>query len=364
MSVPPPSAPVVEARVFHWPKDLTKSPYLELFYGALEPHGVRTDAGFMLSPRWLLRHTAPGDVVHFHWAEWLWNPNREPPARALAKLAAFLLLAGRRGVLRAWTVHNLEPHEGGGWADRAGTRLLATLSDLVICHSEGVAEHVRRRYRPRGRVVVMPHGSYTGWFPPPRPRADVLGELGLDPEVPVLACVGYVRDYKGLDVAAAAAARLGADAQLLVAGEPHARFDIDGLRAEMDRLPRAALVERRLSEQEVADLVSASDVVLLPYRKITGSGALLTAWSLGRAAVASDLPYFREAVPASSDAGFLFKPGDPAALAEAVRRALAVPAERRGAAAAELTREYAWERVVGPVAETMTAWARRHAPAR
>ncbi len=94
----------------------------------------------------------------------------------------------------------------------------------------------------------------------------------------------------------------------------------------------------------------ASEAVLLPYRKITGSGALLSAWTLGRGVICSDLPYFREMLD-RGEAGLTVRPGDPAALAEGVRAWLARPATTRQEAARRAARRYEWSEVVRPVVE-------------
>ena len=97
-----------------------------------------------------------------------------------------------------WTVHNLEPHEGAYRWDRYGYRLLARECDVVICHSQSAARDVRDTYHPRGRIVVMPHGDPAPAYPRARSRDDVLAELQLDPQRPVVSCLGRMRPYRGL----------------------------------------------------------------------------------------------------------------------------------------------------------------------
>ena len=204
----------------------SRNPYLELFYRALAPYGVERAEGFRLSPRWLLAHRNEVDVLHFHWPEWLWDGRYENSARALAKLQAVLIMAGVLGIKRIWTVHNLDAHEGGGWQDRWGQRLLARWCDLLIVHSAHTAERLRTRLRPQAPVVVMPHGNYEGYYPKPRPRAVALAHLGLEDREPLVSCIGWLRDYKGLDVACDAIARLDGSVRLVIAGTPHRSFDL------------------------------------------------------------------------------------------------------------------------------------------
>ncbi len=206
---------------------------------------------------------------------------------------------------------------------------------------------------PVARVLVIGHGSYKGIYPPPRSRNAVLTELGLQPEVPVVSCVGLIRKYKGTELACEAVRRLGGRVQLVVAGLPWSENDRSGLERAMNGLHGAVLVPKQLSDQEFADLVAASDAVLLPYSNITGSGLLLAAWTLGCGVVASDLPYFAEMIPAGTDSGLLFSAGDSKALAEGIIRYLDLPAARRRAAALEQADLYSWTRCVEPLARTL-----------
>ena len=92
--------------------------------------------------------------------------------------------------------HNLVPHEGHPLVNYLGYRLVASQADLVIAHSDSAARAVQRRYRARC-VVVMRIGNFVG-YPPPRPRGIVLAELGTDPGLPTVACVGAVQMQEGL----------------------------------------------------------------------------------------------------------------------------------------------------------------------
>ena len=82
---------------------------------------------------------------------------------------------------------------------------------------------------------------------------------------------------------------------------------------------------------------------------------MLAAWTQGRGVVASDLDYFREALPADSDAGTLFQAGSADALAQALRVYLSIPAEQRHRAAMAMAEEAAWDRCILPVAEALRA---------
>lgn len=332
------------------------NPYLDLFYGALEAYGVQRAGSFLLSPRWLAAKRHEIHAIHLHWPEWLWDGRHERSGWALLKLHMVLVMAGVLGIKRIWTVHNLDPHEGRNWQDELGQRLLARYCDLLIVHSRVTEEQVRRKLSPKAPMVVMPHGSYEGHYPAPRPRAVVMEEFGLKGGRPILCCLGRLRDYKGLDLACEALSMLHDEVQLVIAGVPHRGFDMAALERYDEILPGLVLIARALDDQEFSDLLSVSDAALLPYRQITGSGALLAAWTHGCGVVVSDLDYFQEMLLPGNNAGMAFKAGDAESLVDAIRAYLKVPYNARERDALRMAERFSWSRCVEPVGEVIQAW--------
>jgi glycosyltransferase involved in cell wall biosynthesis len=125
--------------------------------------------------------------------------------------------------------------------------------------------------------TLILHGHYVGWLATYEraPR-----EIGL------FLTFGHIRRYKGIEELArcfAAAALPGT--HLLVAGKPQ-----DGLvRAELEGIVLTAanvsLELRRLSNEELISRISSAELVLLCYRDMYNSGALLLALSAGRPAI-------------------------------------------------------------------------------
>jgi beta-1,4-mannosyltransferase len=344
------------------------NPYFALCHAALEKHGIVAVDDLEVDVEELRGRAGALHALHLHWPEDIWRQDFGPATgrlgrasravRRLFYLRRFLRAARAMGIARVWTVHNMEPHEGAYRWDHYGYRLLARETDLVICHSRSTMEAVQREYRPRGRVILMPIGELGSAYPAARPRAEVLGELGLDPERPTVACLGRLRDYKGLDLACEAVGRLDGRVQLIMGGPSHAGFDAAPLRAAVERTPGLVLIDRAVTDQEFADIMGASDAALLSYRKITGSAALLSALGFGRGVIASDLAYFREILDGEPDAGLLVPSRDPDDWARAIEAYLARPAEVRRRAASRLADRYSWDRSVEPLVAALRRNAR------
>jgi glycosyltransferase involved in cell wall biosynthesis len=266
-------------------------------------------------------------------------------------LRRFLDGAPARGIPVVWTVHNLTAHEPVPIIDRAGFQALHRRAALRVFHSRWARDAAVARFAG-GATLVAPHPNYDGVFPPARPRERTEAELGLPPGRTLLLCFGGIRHYKGFDVAIEAMRHLrGGRFHLLIIGRGPSRVSgrlraLAGARTDI-----TLLLDGPASDQLVADAIAASDVVLLPYREVTTSGALLAALTLSRGVIASDLPYFREVLSPHGQAGEFAAPGDAAALAAAIEAYGAVDIATRGRAARAIADRCPISAAVQPLAD-------------
>lgn len=341
-----------------WPDWRDFNPYQKLFYQSLEGHGFAAEPGLKPTTKWLRANRGNIDFIHIHWPEQLWrrtgrNGWKQP--LLILRLKRFLTRAQSCGIKVVWTIHNLAHHEGTTIIDSVGYRILRQHSDLMIVHSETAACEVRGLTSAGERIIVMEHGNYVGCYPPPSPRELVLPSLELDANIPTVACLGHIRGYKGIDLAISAVKALKGRVQLVIGGAPKNPSDIEQYVAAVADTPYVKVIARKLSPQEFSDLSAASDLILLPYRGITGSGALLSAWSFGRCAIASDLPFFREVMARYPGAINLFEAGNSQSLAAAISVSISRPAQERQVAAISARDRTAWPVVIKPVAEALSA---------
>jgi glycosyltransferase involved in cell wall biosynthesis len=352
-------------RISVYPPDVTRrqNPYFVEYHAALARRGIHASDDLVVDLQWLQARAQDVHALHFHWPEEIWRQGFDRATSRLGRavrassrlmyLKRYLERSRRLGMKRIWTVHNLEPHEGVYRWDRYGYQLLARECDLVVCHSRSTVDAVNRLFAPRAEMIVMPMGHLGDAYPPARPSSVVLNELGLDPGLPVVCALGRLRTYKGLDLVCEIAAHLAGRVQFLVGGERNAGFDCAPLVRAAERTPGFALRQRSLTPQEFVDFMSASDAMLLPYSRITGSAALLTALGLNRGVVASDLAYFREILQEEPDAGVLVASRDPREWAESILAYLARPGESRRRAARRLADRYSWDRCVEPIVSAL-----------
>ena len=215
---------------------------------------------------------------------------------------------------------------------QAGMRLLLRRADGVVVHSEFDRREFRRRYPKYAHlpIEVIPHGPYTHHSRTAVGTGGGTGGGPLRPPIPNgepvrLLIFGVVRPYKGHTDLAAAIRLLknsGLDIHLSVVGEVW-----QGYRNPLDEfatiLPadRLTIVDRYVDDDEVPEFFSKADLLVLPYRRSSASGPLHIAMSCGLPVVTTCVGGLVEATDGYTGA-VLTAPGDPAALAEGIRRAL------------------------------------------
>lgn len=226
-------------------------------------------------------------------------------------LAAIAQALRRRGIPVAQIVHNVVDHGGARWK-RWISRWQLEAADVYITHGEALADQLRPVAADRP-VRVCPHPAYAD-YPPSSKRLP--REYALE-----LICFGLVRPYKGVDLAIEALGRLPSrDVRLTVAGEVWGDIkELQQLAIDHGVADQVEFIPRYVSDQEAADLFERADVVVAPYRSVTGSGVAALAARYQRPVIASDLPGFSEVIVPGRN-GWLFPAGDPVVLAEMIAR--------------------------------------------
>jgi glycosyltransferase involved in cell wall biosynthesis len=324
------------------------NPYLRLLAGSLESLGVHVH---------LVRGTRLGGdlgdgpspaVVHLQWQHRLFVPKSGGLLRAWrVSMGSFRELRRLRqqGVALVWTVHNVVNHERRftGWELRCCRRLARTV-DALIVHCDAAKQTVVEAYGVDPvRVHVVPHGHYAGWYSQTAGRGEARAEWALGPDERVFLFFGQLRAYKGLERLIRSFRDLdGDDLRLIVAGQPKAESLVESLEQLSRGDTRVRFLPEYLSDERLVSLVSASDVVVLPYLDSLTSGAAILAASLGRPVVMPRLGCMGEFPP---DGAFLYDPHQPSGLESALRAAVSGELEQVGSVARTFVSGFDWDQI-------------------
>jgi glycosyltransferase involved in cell wall biosynthesis len=248
---------------------------------------------------WLRHLLGSADVVHSS----LWGAN------VYGRLVAATRRQRPAVVISERSVEEFRPP-----AKRGIDRALRRWTEEYIANSNDVAAFVARAHGvPADRVTVIRNGiDRSIFFPDRTPRLrDGPARLG---------AVGRLIPEKGVDVLLAAMPKIVAKqpVELTVVGDGPER---SALEHEAHGLP--VLFSGYIgAPSDIASFLRSLDVFVMPSRWEGLPNALLEALACGVPVVATDVPGMREA--AGGDA-LLVPPDQPAALAEAVCRALSSP---------------------------------------
>lgn len=332
-----------DATIFAFPKGGIS--YNEPLYAAVERLGVTVREG-VWSGSWLLREVRAGDLLHIHWPSFLYYDARST-RRTLVGLARFIVLLSwlrRRGVRIAWTAHNLYPHDGGRhvWAHRVARRFMVAVSSAIFAHGPSAAAIVGREFPgATGKLRLLPHGHWMGYYPDDISRAAARERLGIAAQDYVYAFVGTCKPYKNLEQLLRVFATVADGARLLVVGNFQSQQYLASIRELIASLPaaRVQLEARFIDDAEMQVYLRAADSVMIPYREILTSGSAMLALGFARPVVVPRLGALVDLVDDSC--GVLYDPDDP----DGLRRAMA---EIRGRsfderAIQDRAREFRWE---------------------
>jgi len=215
---------------------------------------------------------------------------------------------------------------------------MARQAKCVFSVSSATADVIRRLSRDRARIEVLPNGVDIERFRIV-PREEAREQLGLPLDERMILFVGALKPVKGLSHLIEALGRMR--------HEGNWRLHIIGDGPLRDRLPEriedAGITDRVRMEgevlhQQIGDWMNAADVLVLPSLNEGCPNVVLESQACGTPVVASRVG----GVPDILDEkrGIMVPPGDAAALAEALRRALAHPWDRE--AIRRAVENYTW----------------------
>lgn len=241
------------------------------------------------------------DVIHAHWVEHMLD-NTGTGRRAwpkLVALAAIVVLAKWRGTKLVWTIHNERPHERPRLPVRIGLAMWARSVDGAIF----LTESARAAHPARFPVTGV---ARLGVSPAPTPA---VGERAAR-DRPYVLSFGLLRAYKGLDALVDAAVASRGTYEVVIAGPDAEGSCVADLRRRAHGSCRISIDARHVPDDELVTLIHHSAGVVLPYRRMNNSSALLTALAHGRRVLVPDTPPNREIAGLVGEGWLTFFAGD------------------------------------------------------
>lgn len=234
------------------------------------------------------------DVVHFQFFR----------RRRIESL--YFVMLKIMGIKLAHTVHDISPLDESE-LDHLFNLLVYKTSDILFVHSYSNKKTLATEMKlNEAKIKVMPHGDFDNYIPARIISKSEAREIfGLSEEYNVILFFGAIKEYKGLDILSnsfATASMKIKNLALIIAGEAgdaETKQIVIKCKEILSKLPKEAKVifhDKFIPVTEVAKYFIASDVVVLPYRRVTHSGIPHLAYSFGRPIIASNVGDFEEVI--------------------------------------------------------------------
>jgi glycosyltransferase involved in cell wall biosynthesis len=212
--------------------------------------------------------------------------------------------------------HNVMPHDKNV-LEHMARKLILKEGDYYVVQSSEEEEQLKTLL-PRSNVKRVFHPTYDELIMKPLPE-------NRSPRPPYhVLFFGFVRQYKGLKylIEAISILRKDTDVRLTVSGEFWE--DIEAYRRQVDSLGISQYVElldKYVPNEEFNALFEQTDVAVLPYISVTGSGALQLALAFNKPVITTAIGSLSEVIIDGFN-GFTVPPKDPERLADAIKKAL------------------------------------------
>jgi beta-1,4-mannosyltransferase len=268
-------------KILAWPafRNKDSNPYNFLLYSAIQRQGHRIDE---FSERNVFLRSY--DVFHIHWLESI--TGRKNYFTAVVRLAVFAVMVAwvkLRGTSIVWTMHNEVPHDPRfPLIERLTRRFVGRVADLIISLSTSGTDLARREF-PGKDVMQSAIGYYMDYYRSLGKPREAKERFGFKPDDTVVLFFGQIARYKNVPKLIDEFKKIdNPKVKLLVGG-----YCIDeGLKSEIktlaDDFSKIYVSFDRVSDELVGCYLSASDLMVLPYRRILNSSSALLALSFGR----------------------------------------------------------------------------------
>ena len=248
------------------------------------------------------------DIIIIPWWVVFWAPH-------FLTIIIILKLFSNTKIL--FICHNVVEHESG-LLKKLLSKMVLARGDFFIVHSNEEKERLKNLIGNRNIKETF-HPTYKEFNSEEITKEKAKENIGIDDERVIL-FFGFVREYKGLKYLLKAMPNVlkAVKVKLLIAGEfwDDKQNYID-LISKLDINANVKIIDEYIPNEEIPSYFYASDIVILPYTSVTGSGLVQLAYGFNKPVVVSNIGALSQIV-IDKKTGFLVKPEDSQGIADSI----------------------------------------------
>lgn len=215
------------------------------------------------------------DILHFQWFK--------------IPLIDYLLikqLKKNKNLKVILTAHNVLPHDTGMKYYKIYKKIY-NLLDGIIVHTQRTKDEIINKFTISGKKIeVIPHGLLENNISKEK-RTEKKLKIREKNEI-IFSLTGALNNYKGVDLLIEAWSSdqeiySNKNIKLVIAGKGNVDF------STIKNKKNVIIINRFLSEDELEEVMEETDVAVLPYRKISQSGVLLSILAKKKPILVSDV---------------------------------------------------------------------------
>jgi beta-1,4-mannosyltransferase len=279
------------------PMDSNKksNPYNFLLYKEI------SEQGFFVNENWNLKNLIKSNIWHVHWPEsFLTVRGIFGCLIRFSMLMLKILLAKIFRMKIIWTVHNVQPHESyHSFISNIFYKYFPRFCDGFIFLSESSLKEAESGWSynlPKDRIRVIFHGHYKDVMPYLLEKSNAKKKLNISIYKHVYLFFGLIREYKNVPhlISEYISINMESSCLCIVGSTNHSKE----LSERIENISRGhdniIINDNFVDDRELQLWLSASDVIVLPFTKITNSGSVLYALSAEKHVIAPKIGALKE----------------------------------------------------------------------
>lgn len=328
------------------------NPYQKNLANALEELGTEITFGEQGGLFPILRSVDSyenSSILHFHWFQpYISGPGWITTVLKIILTSLQMIYLRIRGTKIVWTAHNLVSHDTGyPGLERIFKRWLIKfrICSRVFVHCEAAGEDLLEVLdlpeRHKDKIIEIDHGHYIDNYENVVSPETARKSLNVNDAERIYLFFGHMRPYKGIFTLINAFREHGSPSErLFLVGNPDNASLQRELKAKSESDQRIRLMCGFIPNDLVQLFMNAADVIVLPYKEITTSGAAVLAMSFGKAVI---LPRTGCMPKMVDDDGAVFYDPHEEGIGSALQRVDTVDLESMGQHNYELVSSYTWQ---------------------
>lgn len=265
------------------------NPYIDILREGVEADGICKIEEFEIKPLRYLFKKIDTQVVYLNWYDNVQNPTRARTLYSITKRLFLLHTLKRRGIKVYIVLHNRLPHNAKNENDlKKYTKKLMVLADRLVILSNGTKDVFREFYgdkfykRIENKLLLVPCTHYIGVYK--TQNIDFRSKWKINNDEFVFLFWGSIQQYKNIELIIDTARKFqnhNMKAKFVLMGGCKEEYRNE-LVKKIDGLNNVLLIPRRIEDSELADVIMAASVIILPLdiKSSLNSGTCFVTFSL------------------------------------------------------------------------------------